>query len=192
MSGNRKKELQKGVGTRTATKPQDPAELEEKQHNANLANAGVIVRHALNTVKTMGVDKSLIAILKTVRHWPSSIDKTAPQAFVPPFSATEISAEEVTQDDDTITSVSFSYSGEKYDFVYRIRNGSSDDDTFGSITLHENGDWVIRMDIVINQSHDHFMFQELNAFRIGVWIENMVSIESEIEQHHEYLENKVD
>ena len=156
-----------------------------KQHDANLFNAGVIIREALSSVRNFGVDRSLIEILKTVRHWPSCIDETDPDAFEPSFSATNISAKEETEDNVTVTSVSFTYLGATYDFVARIKEGSSNDDTIGNITLHENGDWAIDMHIVKNHDSEHFSFAELSAFRLGAWVENIVCIGAEIEQHNQ-------
>lgn len=185
MFGSGKKESQKGVRTGTATKLQDPAEQEKKQHETNMANAGVIIGHAMNSLMTTGVHKSVIAILETVLQWPSLIDKAAPRAFVPQFNATEINAEEVSEEDVTITNVSFSYSGENYELVSRIMKGSLNDDATGTVSLLENGNWVIKLDIVKSDSHDHFEFQDLNAFRFGTWIEDIVRIAAEIELHKE-------
>jgi len=165
---------------------------EEKQHKANLVNVGTIIQHAVGSVRGFGVDRSLIEIQKTVRHWPLQIDETDLHTFTPAFNATEISAEEVTQDSETITSVSFSYLGQVYDFVSRIKEDALNEPTSGFITLHENGDRVISMEVLQNQGQEQFTFQELSAFKFGTWMENIVRIGAEIEQHNERLAEKSD
>lgn len=162
-----------------------PEEKSKKQHALHLENASVVIQHAMNTIKQSGVEKALIEILKTVRHWPSGFDKAEPQAFEPLFSATGISAEEILEDDATVTKVCFSYSGETYDFISRIENASFEDRSLGTITLHENGERVINIAIVQNRSNDHFNYRDLNAFKYGTWIENVVRIEEEIKQQNE-------
>jgi hypothetical protein len=181
MSGRaRRADKSKGSSGKTGTeKP------EEKLHNASLANVGVIVRHALSTVRGSGVDRCLIEIQKTAQYWPSWFEKSDTHALEPPFVATDISVEEVTKDNDTITSVSFSYSGKTYDFVSRIKEDSSNDYTLGTITLHEDGDRVIYMEIVRNHGQEQFVFHELRAFTLGTWMKNIIYIGAAIEQHHE-------
>lgn len=188
MIGSRKKEPPKRV--RAQAKPQDSfvkdgtgKSAEQLQQEANLENAGVIIGHAMATVKLTGVDKSLIEILKTVRYWPSRINASGSRAFDPEFNATEISARESTQEDDTNIRVTFSYSDETYDFVSMIKSSSSSDYTFGTITLHENGVRVIDFEIVQDHGNDNFSFRELKAFKYSTWIEKMVRIEKEIESH---------
>lgn len=166
-------------------KSSDPLEAEKKQHKMNWNNAAVIIKDALSKVSQSGVDDSLIEILKIVRHWPARFKETDPLAFSCPFSATQISAEEVTQDDDTITKVSFTNSGEVYDFVYRTRKSSGNDDPMASITLHENGERVINMIIIQDPANELYAFKELNAFTFGTWMENIINIRAEIELHRE-------
>lgn len=190
MVRSRKKKPSKGV---RAGKPQnlvtqttDTRQVHEQlQHDfGGMQLAAAIFKQALDTVKNSGVDKSLIALLKTVRNWPSRIDETGSDAFTPPFNATEVRAEETKKDSDIITSVSFSYSGEIYNFVSRIEGVPSGENTPGTISLHENGEQVIDMEIVQNDSSDEFSFRELNTFKFGTWIENIVRIEEEIESHN--------
>ena len=192
MVESRKRKPKKRDLAQIDSKPLSAAEKEEQQHKNNSANAYSFIKQVMDLFVTTGVGKSLLTILDTVRHWPSEIDKADSQAFVPPFNATEISAEEVQENDDTITRVSFSYAGEKYDLVTRIKNVDSEVQTPGSLELQENGKWAIRMDIVKMQGHDQFMYRALNAFRYDSWIENMVRIESEIEKHRQCVTNESD
>jgi hypothetical protein len=190
MIGNTKKPQMSASAQRTAKKQDSFGKTgsetpEEKLHSASLANAGVMVRHALNAVRGSGADRCLIEIQKTAQYWPSWFDKSDTQAFDPPFDATEITVEEVTQDNDIITSVSFSYSGKTYDFVSKIEGGSSNDYTLGAIALNEDGDRVINMEIVRNHGQEQFVFRELRSFTFGTWIENIIRIGAAIEQHYE-------
>ena len=155
----------------------------QQQHEANVENAGVIIQHIMDTVRTTGVDKSVIEILKAVRHWPSIADKTDPGAYEPAFNATEISAEEISEEGAAGISVSFSYSGKAYDIVARVKEDSPGDIAFGTITLRENGDRVFSMETVQDKHYEHISFRGLNAFKYGKWIENVGAIEKEIELH---------
>lgn len=177
----------KRQGALKKTVKESPEDRALRQHNANMANAGTIIRHALNSVRGFGVDRSLIEIQKTVRHWPLRIEQSELHSFTPAFDATVISAEEVTQDNETITSVSFSYLGKTYDFVSRISEAASDGEIPGTITLHENGDRVICMEIIQKDGQDQFNFEELRALKLGPWIENIVRIGAEIELHNQTL-----
>ena len=94
------------------------------------------------------------------------------------------------KDNETTTSVSFTYLGQAYDFVSTVKEEASNEPTSGIITLHENGDWVISMEVVQNHGQEQFTFQELSAFKLGTWIENIVRIGAEIEQHNERLAKK--
>lgn len=149
----------------------------------NMANAAAMIRHSVDSVISTGVGLSLIELLKTVQHWPALIDTTDTVEFSPQFNATEICAEEVTKDDETVIRVSFSYSGERYDFTAKIKAGPTTEQTIGNIVLHENGDWVINMDIVKTQVNDHFSFRDLNAFRNGPWMDKILGIALEIESN---------
>lgn len=160
-----------------------PEEESKKQHRMNMANAAVIIRHSLESVVSTGVDRSLIRIFETVRHWPSLINNADPSAFVPPFDATGISAEETVEDGDTVTLVTFSYSGKEYVLVSKVNLDASTKQATGNITLDENGEWVINMDIVRSPGHDHYAFQDLNSFRHGAWMENVLGMAVEIESH---------
>lgn len=192
MVRSRKKKQSKSVG---AGKPKNPnsqtgtMQVHEQLHHdfGGTQFAGAIISQAFNTVQNTGVDKSLINILKTVRNWPTRIDETGSDALAPPFNATEIRAEETTKDGDIITSVSFSYSGEVYDFISRIKEVQSGDKTLGTINLHENGEQVIDMEIVQNENADQFSFCDLNSLKFGPWIDNIVRIDEEIEAHNESL-----
>lgn len=171
------------VKKRKKKKSLSPEEKSEKQHKMNMANAAIIIRHSLESVLSTGVDRSLIWIFETVRQWPSKMESTDTAAFIPPFDATDISAEETVADGETITRVSFSYSGKNYVLVSRVRSGSCEEPATGNITLDENDVWVIKMDITRNPGHDHFAFQKLNAFRHGPWMENIRGIAAEILAH---------
>jgi hypothetical protein len=187
MIGGRKKQKKKSLRSRIANKMSDPAEFEKKQHEANFANAGLFIKHSLNTVMVSGAYRALLVILEAVRHWPASIANTGSDAFVPEFNANDISAEEVVKGDTTVINVSFTYSDRRYDFSCKVDMDSSMDHTPGAITLHEDGDWVIRMDIIKKQNSNQFEYQELTAFRNGSWVENVVQIASEIETHNSRL-----
>lgn len=183
MMGDSEKEATMDVDTQETGKSgtDKTAKLMRDQHEANVENAGVIIQHTMDTVRTTGVDKSVIEILKTVRHWPSMANKTDPGAFEPAFAATEISAEEFAEEGVTGIRVSFSYSGRGYGIAARVKKDSSSEITFGSITLRENGDRVFSMETVQDKHYEHISFRGLNAFKYGKWIENMVAIEKEIE-----------
>jgi len=188
-----KRTQKKGAKSKGAIDKTDTTKsAEQLQDNANLQVAQTIIRQILTEFRTSGADKSLIEILKTVRHWPSRLAQTDATAFAPPFNATDISAEEVAENGDTITRVSFSYAGERYDFIATISSSSSSDFPFGNISLHENGDQVIDMKIVQNEKLDDFGFRELEGLNFGPWIENIVAIEAEIKQHHLDLANKME
>lgn len=159
------------------------AEKLQTQHEVNLENAGILIGHAMETVRDKGLDKSLIEIARIVRQWPALIDKTDPGAFEPPFNATEISAEDTTLDDDRITRGNFSYSGNTYGLVYKTKQNPSSERTTGTITLHENGERVIAIDILEIPALDLVSFRDLNAFKYGKWIENVVLMENEIGLH---------
>lgn len=192
MTGDSEKEATMDVDTQAKGNPQgspaktetgETVQLAQEQHQANVANAGVIIQHAMDTVRATGVDKSVIEIVKTVRHWPSMADKTGPGAFEPAFNATEISAEKITEEGVAGIAVTFSYSGKTYDIVARVKENPSSDITFGTITLRENGDRVFSMETVQDQHYEHISFRGLNAFKYGNWIENVVAMEKEIELH---------
>jgi hypothetical protein len=197
MAGDSGKQATLGVHTKKAANPQvSPGETDaqkkekllQQQHEANVKNAGIIIQHAMETVRTTGVDKAVIEILKTVRHWPSTVDKTNPGAFEPAFNATEISAEEIMEEGFAGIDVSFTYAGKVYDIVARVKENSSSDITFGTITLRENGERVFSMETVQDQRYEHVSFRGLNAFKYGKWIENVAAIEKEIELHRAQAE----
>jgi hypothetical protein len=192
MIGDSGKEARMDVDTQATGNPQrSPAktdtgktvQLAQEQHQANVENAGVIIQHAMDTVRETGVDKSVIEIVKTVRDWHSTADKTGPGAFEPAFNATEISAEKISEEGVTGMAVTFSYSGKTYDIVARVKENPSSEITFGTITLRENGDRVFSMDTVQDQHYEHISFRGLNAFKYGKWIENVVDMEKEIGLH---------
>jgi hypothetical protein len=200
MIRNRKKVPPKGALARTTAKPQDPlakpgtensSEQLQNEHAASLGNAMALVRQSLSIVKSKGIDMSLIEILNTERHWPAWIDKTGPRASDPPFNVSDITAEDSAQDNDTIRRVSFSYSGERYDFVSRVKKSDPGEYMPGTITLHENGERVICMEIVQigtdNQGRDHFSFRGLSAFKFDTWIENIVRMAAEIKLQREKM-----
>jgi len=179
--GERKKTRAKDLSEATVTDKK--AERLKKQHEVNLKNAQVIIGHAMDTVRQTRIDKSLIEILKTVRHWPSLIDGKGQDAVEPAFNATEIGAEETTLDDHTITRVSFSYSGKRYGLVYRTQKSEPGERTTGTITLHEDGEKVIGIEVLEIHSHDIISYSDLNAFKNGEWMENVALMEKEIEAH---------
>jgi hypothetical protein len=188
--GDSEKEVAMDVNTQETGDPQDSpdksgtgkaAKLLQQQHEANVENAGVIIQHTMDTVRTTGVDKSVIEILKAVRHWPSIAGKTDPGAYEPAFNATEISAEEISEEGVSGISVSFSYSGKAYDIVARVKEDSPGDIAFGTITLRENGDRVFSMETVQDKHYEHISFRGLNTFKYGKWIENVGAMEKEIE-----------
>lgn len=192
MIGDSEKEATMDVDTQATGNPQDlrdktdmgkTVQSLQEQHQANVENAGVIIQHAMDTVRTTGVDKSVIEILKTVRHWPSITDKTGSGVFEPEFNATEISAEEIAEEGIAGIAVTFSYSGKTYEIVARLKANPSSDITFGTVTFRENGDRVFSMETVQDQHYEHISFRGLNAFKYGKWIENVVAMEKEIELH---------
>ena len=174
----------KPKAARTSASAKRKAKLAEKLSKKELdkhyqMNANSFIGHMMNIFRSEGLDSALITILKTVRPWPSLFDKAGPEPFVPPFSATDISAEEVTEDEDNITSVSFSYLGKTYDYVARINQSAPDKRQPGTITLYENGDRVVEMEFMGIQGH--YNFQGLRAFRMGEWSDHIIRIEQEIE-----------
>lgn len=155
----------------------------------NMANVALMVKQVRETVRESGVDLALIEILKTVRHWPAQLEETGLPVSTSAFNATEISTKKIEQDSDTITSVSFTYSGEKYDFDYKPNKSPIDcapgDNPFATISLHENGERVIVMSIVQDPSQDLYGFHDIRSIKFGPWIDIMLRIKEEIELQSE-------
>jgi hypothetical protein len=199
MFASKNKEPKKGKRSQSATKLNKSANkagkdktAEELQHEQNMEIAGGMIKLVMTDLRETGVHNALIELLKTVRHWPSAIDEAEPLTFIPQFDASDISAEATVEDGVTITRVSFTYKGKKYDFVSTIENSDVADNSNGNITLHECGDQVVDMKIIQNKELDHLGFQDLQFINFGPWIEKIVQIETEIKQHHDSLSEKPD
>lgn len=176
----------------SANKAGEEKTAEELQDEQNVEIAGGIIRLVMTDLRDSGVQNSLIEILKTVRHWPSAIDKADACEFSPQFDATNIRAESAEEDDITITRVSFCYKGKSYDFVSKIGHGTSTDNSIGNIVLHQGGEQLIDMKIEQNLALDHYSFQDLQFIRFGSWIEKIVQIEAEIKHHQKSLLDRPD
>jgi hypothetical protein len=185
MVMNKKKKPLKGARARRAEKLKAREDRKRNQQKMNWGNVAAVINHAQNTLRGLGVDVTLIEILKLVRQWLEQIEETGPDAITPPFSATEISAEEVMQDDERIINASFSYSGETYDLTYKPGVSLTKDEPFGTFTLQENGKQVVSMLLIQDLDENLFGFHKLNGLHLGAWIDNMVSIKAEIDLHRD-------
>lgn len=199
MTGNRKKKPLKGLQARKAARAEkrkkrgleSSAGREERQYKESKVNVGLFIKFIHDEFKASGVYVSLIEILKTVRHWPDQIEEAGIEDFVPVFKATGISAEKLTRDGNVFTNVSFTYSGEVYDFEHLVSEtepvteGEPDDSSLATIMLHENGKKVINMEIMQIPSQDLYAYKSLNFVSIGSWVDNMHRIKFEIESHGE-------
>lgn len=162
----------------------------QEQDERNEQIAGTMIRMVMQDLKDSQADKALIKIFKSIRHWPSQIERSDTHTFTPQFRATEISATETEENDSTVTCVSFCHSGEKFEFVATISNSSSTESSTGYITLHENGEQVIGMRIQQAQNPDDFIFREVDLVQFGSWMNRIVSIEAELTQYAEHQANQ--
>ena len=183
MVVNKKKKPLKGARARRAERLKAREDRKRNQQKMNWGNVAAVINHLQNNFRVSGVDVTLIEILKLVRQWLKQIEETGPDAITPPFSATEISAEEIMQDDDRVINASFSYSGETYDLTYKTGVSMTKDEPFGTFTLQENGKQVVSMLLMQDLEENLFGFHKLNGLHFGAWIDNMVSIKAEIDAH---------
>jgi len=168
-------------------------EQQYRAHNATIAGAQQQVTRAKEFVQRAGLDRALIRIMDTVKHWPSwSKRPDFPNYCIPgvEYVDEESESERTNGERRSATFVSIVFEGRPYSVEFD-REGYFESGAFATLRFYDGQHLVVTLSLAedLDGSHDggyrDWRMLNVKSLDPGEWIQGVLALEKRIRMHSE-------